>query len=343
MTNRPEPTDGADPNEPNIDRRGFFEKLFPRISAGLWRAEQINVSVAKPLGATTRRKFLAALVGGAAAAYLGSKLPIGTAIADIFTLDKYDEAVLKEVDFLEQRYQCEIQFTGFGQLDLSEKKIALGYLRKALSKYPPEYINRLKLVIVSTKYTKIKAGAWTYPENGRNFLWICWNDLGDEVVKNDFQSYSNLEHLMLIHHELEHTADNMDGLATGKCNTDAQVCRGMNDREWVQLASDGKRTYVGDGYKKLSRTEALRSGFAEPYGAKDPDEDEATIAAYLIGMATEAFIGDTVRKNPTATRSKKITKVKEYMLRRSNGRMNEQYWKDLASGKVDEAYWDKAG
>lgn len=36
----------------------------------------------------------------------------------------------------------------------------------------------------------------------------------------------------------------------------------------------------------------------------------------------------------------KVRKLKEYMLRRSGGRMNERYWKDLEADKVDEAYWE---
>lgn len=76
-------------------------------------------------------------------------------------------------------------------------------------------------------------------------------------------------------------------------------------------------------------------GFVELYGMMNEDEDQATIAQVMMNDPNNLAIltgNDPVLK-------KKVDLLKKRFKAATNGKMDDQYWKDISRGAVNENYW----
>jgi hypothetical protein len=281
----------------------------------------------------TRRNVIQAL--GVLTAFIA--LDSGSAFySDLNTSDDYDYEALEQIDFLKKRYSCELEFgmplhmsndfleflekldIRFGFLSLEEKKQSLKLLREQLALYPPEYIQAMKPIMILTKYDSLFYSAGYSFYKNRNYIIFFDMPFFPERAKD------------LVHHELYHASDYNNGELEADNKEWGKLNEGEVDYSSFWQVHDFLSTFTQDLDVYHPR------GFADHYSMKNADEDEATIMAKLMSHGPEfeeSAEKDHILKN-------KIEKMKEYMYQRTNGRMNEQYWKDLAAGKVDEKYWD---
>jgi|GEM_PF-6335087 len=334
-----------------MDRRGFFGRLLRgQLGADSERGttlDDINrtgIEAKQFLTRGSRRKFFNLLGNAIEAGFLAYLLfvePVPTLLADIATRDEYDENILKKIDCLEKLYDCDFEFGfavpgygRFGQLSLNEKYEALRILQEELRKYPPDYVRRCnpEIVIMNCKTLSLKGLASRV--HGRHRIVLYIKNRSKKVISSAF------------HHELEHVSDSTDGREVGAKCDDEMLCGRVKEKEWVALNPQGKTVYnkFWEFFKAVDvvfRIKGEPSGFVRRYGTKSPGEDQATVTESLMTLDEEddgPNIREQMREDPVL--ATKVRKLKEYMFRRSNGRMNEQYWKDLEAGRVDEAYWE---
>lgn len=381
MAHQPQPPQKDQPERKGpTDRREFFRDLIlgglkaagSQRGASIEDLDEAAAAFGRSIIHMTRRKALAVLGGTAAvAAYYTVMNPVIPELFDFSTTDFYDKETREAMDFLEKRYGCRIEFgipmdslvkltdlsfnklnsflekehIHFGNIGLQEKRNALKIARKALAKYPPEYLQNIRPVIVFAKYKKaLMRGGWALSQGGNHMIAVTASDLLDEDAEGETGEIEGT-----LHHELEHAADAHDGWETlsktMSPKADIQNAIWVNNEEWANLNPRGKETY--HYWSELLRyifgnPEHTHQGFVRNYGRMNPDEDQATIAEYLMMANNEGdaidYFNEQIEKDPVL--KAKILKLKEYMTRRSKGRMNEQYWKDLKAGQVNEAYWD---
>jgi len=143
-----------------LSRRGFF-----RLFRGSKTEETVDNDADEPKQpkrykipftnrTITRRRLILFLAAYPPTYYFVSQYRgyCMNAISDIFILDDYGEEVMAQMDYLKERYDCEMQFESFGQLSLQEKKKAVANLKRVLSKYPPEMIQSYRINWIFQKY-----------------------------------------------------------------------------------------------------------------------------------------------------------------------------------------------
>jgi hypothetical protein len=83
------------------------------------------------------------------------------------------------------------------------------------------------------------------------------------------------------------------------------------------------------------------SGFARKYGQADQDEDQATVAQFMLNGPTEHnLLLQYARNEPPL--AKKIEMTKAFYKRMSGNRMDDQFWDDLRRGvTIDRRYWER--
>lgn len=267
-------------------------------------------------------------------------------IADAFTEDVTMPELEAEVRFLSERYGCDIEFgipvrlpERFGKLELKDKIAAINLVRDAFSKYPPDYLKKYKPTIILTSYGNWGVPGFTTVINGKEVVVMNM----DGIAGYERLLYERLFQESILHHELAHVADIEDGKK--KCTEDASICGDpikSNNKEWTAMNPEGKEAYSQFWWGKAIRD--VRQGkwprdFARFYAQSSPDEDEAETVAMLMTMNDKGYRKPILKNFPVL--QKKAEKAKEYLFRRSNGLMDDQYWKDLEAGLVGESYWDR--
>lgn len=200
--------------------------------------------------------------------------------------------------------------------------VALQVLRQEIIKYPPDFIERL------IKQARLVSWLTTQHPSDKNKR-IRVGGLVTHGGYTYFGQYFSDEPFtrQIVHHEVEHRAD-MDENWINDYGEDVKRWQGYNPR----------RYYIGNRYWDLSTPQRARfhtDGFARLYGRIDLLEDRATVAEMLMTDPEEAY----KRGGKDEVLRLKVNHLKADYARRTGGRMGEQYFEDLAAGRVNEDYW----
>lgn len=285
-----------------------------------------------------RRTFLKK--AGKTAAVVGAATAIGGPTASdvlrgIINKDQIAREISESLGYLYDTYgftfqlkpQTDIAYSG-EELTQVEKRDALEWIKKEAGKYPPEYIKEFLKPKTIVLLNALGPAGITVPEQGFdlatgkdvNFITIFLQKKSDTLdVGNLFGWVSESNFASTFHHELFHLAD---------------FHASVDDVKWAQLNPQQFGAYIGlKNYAPGPRPQ----GFARDYGKADSREDRATVAELLLTnpkTAMELAAQDAIL-------SAKIATCKEYYLKLSGGKMNEQYWQDLSENRVDATYWQR--
>lgn len=200
---------------------------------------------------------------------------------------------------------------------------SLRVFRQEVIKYPSEYIrtyiNKARLVEGLTK---------PHPSDPSRRLSVgglaCFK--GPTYIVQNFRNEPYTRGV--VHHEFMHCPD----LAEGWDGEEGELAR------WLSY-NPRKDMYFGDVYWDMPRRQRVRyrtKAFASLYGRKDVLEDRGTIAEDLFTNPKKLY----ERAGADTGLRKKIEHLKGDFRRRSCDRMGDQYFEDLAAGKVGEGYWE---
>jgi hypothetical protein len=216
------------------------------------------------------------------------------------------------------------------QLSLVERMDLLGWTKAEVVKYPPDFISDLfrstsvrvlKGISVDTHLPNTVGGLTMQTQQGSRVYLSLLSGNPDLFL-------SGLDPFLVkasLHHEFHHAADIRDGSS-------------VDNPEWAAINPAGDQAYNKNRSEQVSGFSLPFTnppGFANNYGQTDEDEDQATVAEWMLNyynQISEKAIGDAVL-------SRKIVEIKNRYAVWTNGRMDEQYWADLSNNKVDIKYW----
>ena len=220
------------------------------------------------------------------------------------------------------------------RLSVQEAVRSLDIIREEMAKYPPEYIRGLGITrfrIVDDLFHKYKkeeqVGGLAFE---KGYIYVATGD--DE---NYFRQ--SLHHELFHHFDFRHSEYKRKIKFFGRY---IDLVRDANlDSEWHALNPKGTK-YIGKGYKELQdKNPNMRpTGFAKYYGLKDVLEDRATIAEML--MTNPVMLMKVAKED--AVLMEKIDKIIILFYKRTGGRMDQRYFRDLFDSNVAEGYWDKS-
>lgn len=223
-------------------------------------------------------------------------------------------ALDKEADDLD-----DMKITGLYQADTW---MSLRVLRQEIVKYPAEYIREYLQKIRLASSLSIP-----HPTDAKRRLNIGGRASETGLIYLD-QDYKNEPYTrQTVHHEVAHAPD----LAEKWQDNQAEVDK------WTSNNPKGK-AYIGEAYWDLTKKQkrVLRSrAFANVYGRKSVLEDRATISEDLLTDPVSTYRKGEVNRHYKG----KLAQVRADYARRTNGRMGDQYFEDLAAGVVGEGYW----
>jgi hypothetical protein len=234
--------------------------------------------------------------------------------------------------FLRHIYGVEVSALDEVAGDLDDMKIgglyqaktwmSLRVLKEEIVKYPPsfirEYIQKIRLA---------SSLSIPHPSDKSKRLSLGGRATGTGQIYLD-QDYHNEPYTRkTFHHEVAHAPDLVEKWEKNQ----AEVER------WTSNNPKGT-VYLGDAFHDLTTIQSrrLRSrAFAGIYGRKSLLEDRATIAEDLIIDPVRSF----KRGEEHRSYKGKLAQIRQDYARRTNGRMGDQYFEDLAVGVVGEGYW----
>lgn len=279
----------------------------------------------------SRRKFLKTLSAGAA--YVAANNIPGIkefAEESVSREDIAREAVLLK-EGLERRYGISIDFSAVDDevesgsaLSPIEQRDTLRELDQSLSMYPKGYVGntRLKNIHVVNNYTRMMnpfIDGITHerrnPHPGRMLL-----NREHLLTKLTLEEFFSPSLPRTFHHEFYHLSDEHDEYHEASQGRKSE----FNDR-W---AEEHKRL-GGAGYS-LSAPFTSK-GFPSGYAMTSPTEQRAVIAEFL--MSDYVGLMDMAKDDPALANS--IGKIKSEFLEKSDGVMDETYWKLVQSGESD--------
>lgn len=314
-------------------------------------SEKNNEKHKKPKN-VTRRDFLK-MAGGAVG--MGGLAAIGYPkakqfITEILTEDTLKKEVEKKINFFKESYGFDLDLGEItpdeeknnikGQeLSLAEKHDFLLWLEREIIKYPPEFIkdwckiNKIRgLNDFSTSEGDLGGLA-----NHHGEIYICANR-GVIDFEGSFGWESSKNFTRTFHHELFHIA-NFNYETRGK-NLNPVWNEYTTKPEIYSRKWDYQITWNPLRKKFYEQIFMKRpDGFAEKYGIKEEEEDQATIAELLLSNPKKAFA--LAREDKVI--AKKIDIITECYLVWSKGRMDDFYWQHLYNKKVNAKYWSLKG
>lgn len=219
------------------------------------------------------------------------------------------------------------------KLTACEELNAIYSLKKELAKYPPTYIRYSKLdEIRLIKKLKQDGNDW----GGK----ACSSRSEACPIENSFfVELDDNGEPWGFHHELNHLAIKREQKFP------------IGDAEWVNLnGPEGAELYEYQwplpAFNLFDRRtwkyfdiNSRPQGFAERYGTVNADEDQATVAWWLMNKYQDIM---NIAQSDSILYAK-ISLMKKRVKERSGNLMGEDYWNDLANGKVDENYWINRG
>ncbi|MBP9718252.1 hypothetical protein KBD59_03070 [Candidatus Gracilibacteria bacterium] len=238
-----------------------------------------------------------------------------------------EEHVLQEIgsvrDFLKEKYDVELVIQGketeYGPLRLTafthKDKLSAAFLnlKKDISKLPPKLIEKigLKKIIIS-----------------KELYHTYYNADGKEIVPLDGATMAGNPKMYLadvfpFHHELFHM---IDALLGGQ-KTDGMI----NMDDWK---------YYKNGTEQNSEWASKNPATEEEQSGQLGDEYQAGFCSVLFNRYESADYQEWYEEFMAEKGGpEKFELMKKWLLEASDGKLNEQYWKDLEAGKVDEDYW----
>jgi hypothetical protein len=253
-----------------------------------------------------------------------------------------------------------IPLTDIEKLTLPEAQQALETLTQAMTMYPPDYIKAVGLkgirLVKSMQEMKqysmedILEGK-VQDERGTSLGY----SLPDGYI---YLTTNTLEYPidLIFHHELRH----IDDFSSAKNPTHEKKTvslhlrnlrdklmrknNGLQDTQWDKLTPSNKTAYLDvREFLREIPGEALHQeteGFAVNYGRlARPEgrslEDKATVAQCLF-MEPQRM---AQRSETDRVLAAKMAEIKRRFRERSNGKMNEQYFTNLANGSITKDYW----
>jgi hypothetical protein len=198
--------------------------------------------------------------------------------------------------------------TGIAPIQNDELRHALlKIIERELSKYPPEFVK-------NTGTKKITAGYVLMHAASRSpMVGIGGTMSKDKSLALLTYTKENRERFPRnVHHELAHTYTEEIPFA-----------------EWIQEIYGGSR----DAFRQFMRLNLLQMGVM-PEQFFYLEDMAFTIDTMMIEPA--AVLRDN---HPNQLLRLKMRFMKNFLERKSNGRMNNAYWRNLSEGKIDDSYW----
>ncbi len=206
------------------------------------------------------------------------------------------------------------KYRGSGISDYEMRK-SIQALRRELVVYPTALLEKAKIkkIIILRNLQAKRNLDWLNINGSSNWQtgFILLDSFG-----SDWYKFSTL------HHEIFHLLD-----------------RDSDNLAWASLNKNGDKAYVAKHGLGCDTPDNLQAGFIDVYGSCSVNEDQATITQALFWDSTES-IQNRAAKDPVLTT--KIQRIKQFYLEKSNGLMDEQYWRDLDTGivrRAGESYW----
>lgn len=269
-------------------------------------------------------------------------------IQDIFgekpdrTQPNYKE-LLEDWRYLRRTYGLKLSLRKINQSDqehlaaermtFSDAVEAVHILREEISKYPPSYIAKLQI----TRVRILEALSKIEDEEDEAVGGLAYED-GDIYIAN---GWDNEYYRRTIHHEISHRADYEEFEAKDKIPFIGWLLDEWKDErfnaDWSSLNNGGSSVYMHGKWKEWQRDHpgSRPVGFARAYGLKNEGEDRATVTEYLMTATNGLFI----KCKSDGVLEAKTQRIISLFDRRTGGLMNEQYFTDLAQGKVNTDYW----
>lgn len=257
----------------------------------------------------------------------------------------FKDATLKDIHQLSQeileRYNIQTnipiptmdRIANVNPATLLENKRGLEILKQTLYKYPPGMLSELKAVIfnrdVELESHRPNVG---FMYNGEP----PWINISAPLVNTPFNLGGIFGDNMVgkvIDHELTHFFDYRQKYDR---KNNIWVNSFEPKEDWDKLNPGGSKIYQEWGKGAPS---ADMQYFASKYGSQTEREDRATFGEKMMDPSDLKELEKRAKTNDVI--AKKLQKMKSYYFHWSIGLMNDQYWEDLKSEKVDENYWDK--
>jgi len=195
----------------------------------------------------------------------------------------------------------------------------LGLMKAILGCYPPDFIRFCNITQARVADTLTLSGD-PYLEESHSVGGVA--DSSGPIYVAALRAARN------THHEILHRADQQSGELTASKLLD-----------WAQINPSGYLGYMGEGYYKVPEAERPHIphgyGFISSYSRVDIFEDRATIMEVL--MTNPKRLQELTSEDKILAEKTRV--LMEDLERWSGGRMDNQYFKDLWTGKVNEEYW----
>lgn len=283
----------------------------------------------KDLESPRRRRFLKGLLGVGAIAAVGGQ-PLKELFEETVTPERLNEELETHRETLKTQYGIDIDFSDVQSsegkslpLSLAERLDFVKSISEAIALYPKSYIRNSGLKIIQgIKWLALKTGSMEgvegyFSKNDPERLVINKEDVVNYFMQDKF-GWQNKERIVAnFHHEFYHQSD--PHLHDQKFNDDWDVESSMKG------ASPGGIVDVSSSRKK---------GFVSSYGYQaGGKEDRATIAAVLF---TDPEKLERLAKDEPSLLNK-VEKIKQEYLERSEGVIDETYWKLRKAGETQAA------
>jgi hypothetical protein len=169
-----------------------------------------------------------------------------------------------------------------------------------------------------------------------------YRDLWGSIRVGSTEMY--LSDMWAFHHEIFHRIDaQMGGMESASGAIDIASWKyyrngHRQNEEWLKLDPDL--------YKKVkavrdARTSTEQRDHNMHYGIFEDEEQAMYCRRLFQSNSAERVTYLTSEELNSKAGKVKMAKIKEWLLKWSDGLFDEKYWKDLEAGKVKEDYWDK--
>lgn len=240
--------------------------------------------------------------------------------ADLDEIQRYREFIEKKygvkLQILTQEETIERQrskYIMYPELNLKELVERLSYLKEQLIKLPPSFFLKLKInqIVLACKYIKID------------------KDSGEKKYLSGmalFPSFSSGSTVYTVsggpfNHEIFHILDSLMGGREGMDGSQTwEQWRHAHDQNMEWREFDPADNPKGKGMEFY-------------------DEEQAEYCNFLFNLDDPQYYAKFYKIfKPSPA---KIEQMKKWLFEFSDGKLNEQYWRDLKDHKVDEHYWEK--
>ncbi len=230
----------------------------------------------------------------------------------------------KKENALKTKYGIDIETEGLSNYadkqgiltSIKNLDLRLDSLSTELEKYPSQLIknSKIKKVYIFDKYST-KNDSGSYDAAGFYFT----GSAGEIAI--DYNPAT-------IHHELFHCID----FETGEHSHDDEWGERAHGKEFKEIYGKNGAAAIISGKNNEPRPAGFPSAYAK-YGGIT--EDKAVMAEHLV---CNSKVMDFIVNEPSL--NEKVRMTKEIYLKVSEGRMDEQFWRDLKEGKsITKDYW----